>query len=43
MGAGGKVASERYGKAAATAPLSTDLPPLVDVPEPRSISGAFSG
>ena len=43
MGAGGKVASERHGKAAASAPLRTDLPLLVDMPEPRSVSGSFSG
>lgn len=43
MGAGGKVASERHGKAAVTAPLSTDLPLLGDMPEPKSVSGSFSG
>lgn len=36
MGVGGKVVSERHGKAAATALLSTE-PRLVDTPEPEWI------
>lgn len=43
MGAGGKVSSERHGKAAVTALLRTGLPPLVDTPEPRWVAGSFSG
>lgn len=39
MGAGRKVASERHGKAAAAALLSTDLPLLVDMPKHRIVSG----